>query len=129
VLRRLGHLVGETRYLSAAQDTLVLASEQMRRVPYAHASLLAALEEYLNLPETLVIRGEGDDMEHWFKTASRFYAPRRLVLAIPSDEDGLPGTLAAMRPGSTTRLYRCVGTRCEPPIEDVAELERALLLP
>jgi len=129
VLQRLGHLVGEPRYLEAARRTLALAAEQMSRVPYAHATLLAALEEHLNPPETLILRGDGGDLERWSRTARRSYAPRRQVLAIPSGEDALPGTLAAMRAGATTRLFRCVGTRCEPPMEDVAELGRALLLP
>jgi len=50
VLQRLGHLLGEPRYLTAAQGTLALATEPMRRLPHAHASLLAALEEHLASP-------------------------------------------------------------------------------
>jgi hypothetical protein len=124
VLQRLGHLVGETGYLEAAEGTLALAAEQMRRIPYAHASLLAALDEHLSPPETIVIRGDGDDLEQWSKIAGRCYAPRRMVLAIPSAEERLPGTLGAMKPGVRARAYRCLGTRCEAPLEDVRELER-----
>lgn len=126
VLQRLGHLVGEPRYLEAARGTLELAAEHMRRIPYAHASLLVALEEHLTPPETLVIRGDGEDLAHWVGIAQRIYAPRRLVLAIPASEQGLPGILEAMKPGATNRVYRCVGTRCETPVEDPVELERLL---
>ncbi len=126
VLQRLGHLVGDVRYLEAAQGALALASEQMRRLPYAHASLLAALDEHLNPSETIVIRGEGDELERWRAIAQRDFAPRRLVLAIPSAERNLPGTLAGMRPGALTRAYRCAGTRCEPPLEDAVALGELL---
>jgi uncharacterized protein YyaL (SSP411 family) len=126
VLQRLGHLVGDPRYLEAAHGTLALAAGQMRRVPYAHASLLAALDEHLNPTETIVIRGEGDELERWRAIAQRGFAPRRMVLAIPSAERDLPGTLAAMRPGVLTRAYRCTGTRCEPPLEDAVALGEIL---
>jgi uncharacterized protein YyaL (SSP411 family) len=58
VLQRLGHLIGEPRYLAAAAGTLRLAAIPMSRIPYAHASLLCALDEYLDPPETVIIRGE-----------------------------------------------------------------------
>jgi len=123
VLQRLGHLLGETRYLDAAAGTLRLAAEPMRRIPYAHGTLLAALDEHLNPPETLVIRGgtdaaTDDDLHRWQTAAQHAYDPRRVVLAIPAAETDLPGTLAAMQPGSRTRGYRCRGTRCEAPVED-----------
>ncbi len=126
VLQRLGHIVGEVRYLKAAEGTLAVASEQMRRVPYAHASLLGALDEYLNPGETIVIRGADDDISHWRRAAQSRYAPRRLVLAIPASVEDLPGTLAAMQPGPQTRAYRCVGTGCEPPVDDLGEFKRVL---
>jgi hypothetical protein len=124
VLQRLGHLVGESRYLDAAQGVLTLASEHIRRIPYAHASLLAALEEHLSPPQTIVIRGQGEELALWAGIARRSYAPRRLVLAIPTSEEGLPGTLGAMKPGAATRAYPCQGTRCEAPLEDLQRLEQ-----
>ncbi len=126
VLQRLGHLLGETRYLEATEGTLRLAGESMRRIPYAHASLLAALDEYLSPPETLVIRGEGEELGAWQRVAEAGYRPRRLVLAIPAGEGDLPGALAGMVPGPGTRAYRCSGTQCSAPIEDLAALEAEL---
>jgi uncharacterized protein YyaL (SSP411 family) len=126
VLQRLGHLVGDVRYLQAAEGTLALASDQVRRVPYAHASLLAALDEHLNPGETIVIRAEGDTLNRWQRKAQERYAPRRLVLAVPSTADDLPGTLGEMRSGSAPLAYRCLGTSCEAPLNRLHELERAL---
>ena len=126
VLQRLGHLLGEPRYLDAAEGTLRLAAESMRTIPYAHASLLAALDEYLEPPETLVIRGEGDALVQWQRLAQSGYQPRRLVLAIPATEQGLPGALAGMVPGPGVRAYRCAGTQCSAPIDDLEGLRQCL---
>jgi hypothetical protein len=115
-LQRLGHLLGETRYLNAAQRTLELAGETMARMPYAHASLLFALEEHLDPPETIIIRADPEVLEDWRSAAQQGYRPRRLVLAIPSGETDLPGALVGMKAGPGPRAYRCRGTRCEPPV-------------
>ena len=56
-LQRLGHLLGEPRYLDAAARTLGAAAEAIRRLPYAHGTLLMALDEQLSPPEIIVIRG------------------------------------------------------------------------
>ncbi len=121
-LQRLGHLLGEVRYLEAARRTLELAGQAMGGMPYAHACLLFALDEHLDPPETLVIRADAELLDDWQAAAQRGYRPRRLVLAIPSDEAGLPGTLAGMKAGAVPLAYRCRGTHCEPPIHQLEGL-------
>ncbi|NNF50276.1 MAG: thioredoxin domain-containing protein, partial [Woeseiaceae bacterium] len=116
-LQRLGFLLGETRYLEAAERTLRAAWRALQDVPHGHVSLLAALEEYLAHPEIIVIRGEGADIARWRESAAGVYAPRRLVFAIPAGEAGLPGALAERAPiEGETVAYRCVGTHCELPV-------------
>jgi hypothetical protein len=122
-LQRLGHLVGDTRYLEAARRTLAFAGDHLARSPLAHASLLSALEEHLRPPETIVIRGAGDKLDAWRKRAQRGYNPRRLVIAIPAQTAGLPGTLGAMPAGTGVLAYRCRGTSCEPPVKTLDELD------
>ncbi|MBK1724666.1 thioredoxin domain-containing protein [Thiocystis violacea] len=121
-LQRLGHLIGEPRYLNAAAGALKLAAASMRRMPYAHAMLLMALEEHLQPPEVMVIRASDDRLETWQRQAQQGYRPHRLVLAIPASQTRLPGTLAAMRAGDRPCIYRCRGTHCEPPVGSLAEL-------
>ena len=116
-LQRLGFLLGETRYLDAAEGTLRAAWRAMDEYPHGHVSLLAALEEYLEHPEIVIIRGPRDDVERWRNSAAKVYAPRRLVFAIPADETGLPGALADRAPiDGQTVAYRCLGTHCEMPV-------------
>ncbi len=116
-LQRLGFLLGETRYLVAAENTLRAAWRAIEEYPHGHVSLLTALEEYLEHPEIIVIRGAADEIGRWRDSAAKVYAPRRLVFAIPRDEAGLPGALDDRKPiDGETVAYRCVGTHCEMPV-------------
>ena len=116
-LQRLGFLLGETRYLDAAEQTLRSAWRAMGESPHGHVSLLAALEEYLVQPEIVIIRGEGDETARWQSSAAMVYAPRTLVFGIPSDIESLPAALAEKRAISgRTIAYRCVGSHCSLPL-------------
>ena len=122
-LQRLGFLLGETRYLVAAENTLRAAWRAIEEYPHGHVSLLTALEEYLEHPEIIVIRGAADEIGRWRDSAAKLYAPRRLVFAIPGDEAGLPGALADRKPiDGETLAYRCVGTHCEMPVTSLEAL-------
>ena len=55
-LLRLGHLLGEPRYLDAAERTKALYPAILR-YPSAHNALLNAVEEYLEPTQTIVLRG------------------------------------------------------------------------
>ncbi len=116
-LQRLGFLLGETRYLDAAERTLRAAWRAIDEYPHGHVTLLTALEEYIEHPEIIVIRGEADDVARWRDAAAKLYAPRRLVFAISREQQSLPGALAdraAM--ADETVAYRCLGTHCELPV-------------
>ena len=116
-LQRLGFLLGETRYLATAERTLRAAWQAMQQYPHGHVTLLTALEEYLDEPEIVIIRGDEDEIDRWRRSAARLYAPRRLVFAVPRDEDELPGALADRRPvDAETVAYRCLGSHCELPV-------------
>ena len=117
VLQRLGHLLGEQRYIAAAEKTLRSAWKAMDEYPHGHVTLLTALDEYLNPPEFVVIRGDDGEIAKWRDSAARLYTPTRLVLAIGADEQDLPGLLAERKPQpNETVAYRCVGTHCELPV-------------
>jgi uncharacterized protein YyaL (SSP411 family) len=79
--------------------------------------LLTALEEFLNHPEVIVIRGEAGEVARWRDSAARVYAPRRMVFAIDANETDLPGALADRKSiDGETVAYQCVGTHCELPV-------------
>jgi hypothetical protein len=122
-LQRIGFLLGESRYLKAAEKALQNAWHAMREYPHGHVSLITALEEYLQHPEMIIIRGEPAEIARWRDAATGLYAPRRLVFAIDSATVDLPGALAARRPlAGQTLAYRCVGNRCSLPISSFEAL-------
>ncbi|MDH3305101.1 MAG: thioredoxin domain-containing protein [Gammaproteobacteria bacterium] len=116
-LQRLGFLLGDTRYLDAAERTLRASWRAISEYPHGHVSLLSALEEYLDHPEIIVVRGDVHEIARWQHAAARLYAPRRLVFGISADARSLPGALAerAAIDGETV-AYRCLGTHCDMPV-------------
>ncbi|HKK06021.1 MAG TPA: thioredoxin domain-containing protein [Gammaproteobacteria bacterium] len=128
VLGRLGHLLGDERYLHAAERALASAWESMRQVPHAHGALLLGLEEYLYPPQVVILRGNGNALAEWHRRAARAYAPRRLSLAIPADAPSLPGALAERRAPSegTVAAYVCSGMTCQAPVRERSALDEVL---
>ncbi|HNP36011.1 MAG TPA: thioredoxin domain-containing protein [Woeseiaceae bacterium] len=122
-LQRLGFLLGEPRYLAAAEATLRSAWSAIEEFPHAHVSLLNALDEYLAPPEIVVIRGPLDEITEWRDATAKLYAPRRLVFAIEADCPGLPGALAEREAiAGQTIAYRCSGSQCGLPVTSWPEL-------
>jgi uncharacterized protein YyaL (SSP411 family) len=119
-LIRAGYLLGETRWLEAAERTLRAAWLPLNRFPHGHVSLLGALDEYLAAPEIVVIRGD----DGWQRELAKLYAPRRMVFSIPADLEGLDAAVADKKPGASTRAYLCRGSTCSAPVESLADLIR-----
>ena len=126
VLCKAGYLLGELRYLDAAERTLMAAWPALQRFPQGHVSLITALEDFLHSSQIVVIRGEAQEAQRWAQQLSRVYAPRRLLFAIPTDAADLPVALADKRAGGATTAYLCRGMSCSAPINDLSELARAL---
>ena len=128
-LGRLGHVLGEARYLDAATRTLEAAWSEMARMPYAYGTLLNALEEHLHPPQIIVLRGDVGAMQPWFELCRKHFSPHRLTFAIPASEKNLPGVLAQQSIAAGVTAYVCEGVSCSAPIAALAELERQLQYP
>ncbi|MCP4001025.1 MAG: thioredoxin domain-containing protein [Gammaproteobacteria bacterium] len=124
-LSRLGHLLGEPRYLQASEDTLRAGFTAMQEFPHGHAALITALDEHLEAPEVIIIRGSLKAAEEWSRSISALYTPRRLVFTIPTDAE-LPESLASKPATSGTVAYLCRGTTCSAPIETLQELANTI---
>jgi hypothetical protein len=125
-LARLGWLLGETRCLDAAEAALRAGWDSLSRAPQAHTAMLQALEEYLEPVEIIVIRGEAAAIGEWSRSLGAQYAPRRMVIAIPSDAGGLPDSLASKLPRGAAVAYICRGPVCSEPVDSLAGLLAAL---
>jgi uncharacterized protein YyaL (SSP411 family) len=128
-LLTLGHLLGEQRYIDAAESTVRSALHALNRYPEAHATLLFALEELLEPPTVVVVRAAADSLPEWQRVLDTGYAPHRAAFAIPADADDLPGLLAERRPAATPIAYVCEGTLCRAPITTLDALAAALRSP
>jgi uncharacterized protein len=126
VLQRMGHLLGAMPYLEAAERTVRAAWAAMEKYPQAHTSLLIALEELLQPPEIVVLRGDPAVTDSWRRELARLYAPRRLVLAVAADAADLPPAIAAKTPRGPAVAYLCRGSVCGAPLGSFAELTEAL---
>jgi uncharacterized protein len=121
-LQRLGHLLGEPRYLTAAERTLRAAWPALEKYPVSHVTLVTALEELLQPPEIVILRGEAAAIEAWRRELARMFVPRRLVLAIPADATDLPTALADKAPRGAAAAYICRGSTCSAPVDSLEAL-------
>lgn len=117
-LQRLGHLLGETRYLAAAERALKLFYPQIVAQPAGFMSFLAVLEEYLEPPQIVILRGPADQVSAWQQALATEYRPTTMVLALPGELENLPGSLG--KPTTTAvNAWVCQGVICLPAISDV----------
>lgn len=125
-LQRLGHLIGEPRYLEAAERALHLFYDSMAAQPSAHVSLLSALEEALTPPRIVVLRGEAHELRDWQRTLAARYRPDTLIVALPFDATNLPPALAKPLPAAGVNAWLCQGVSCLPPVSDLGTIARHL---
>ena len=122
-LQRLGHLLGEARYLTAAERTLRLFWPHLSRSPGGYASTLQALAEHLAPPTVIILRGPADECADWQRQLGA--NPTRMVLGLPVDLAGLPVVLDKP-PSARVNAWVCRGVNCLSPIADGAELRQVL---
>ncbi|WIG54992.1 MAG: uncharacterized protein OJF61_000778 [Rhodanobacteraceae bacterium] len=123
-LLRLGHLVGEARYLDRAARALDSATGALNRYPDACPTLLRALDESAHPRPQVVIRCPAARSAAW--QASLRSALRDAGVApggdpvdaflIPDDATNLPGVLATREPRGDGAAYVCSGSVCQAPV-------------
>ena len=70
--------------------------------------------------------GKDSDIFKWKESTNKIYSPKRMIIAIPSDEKDLPSALDNKKCiNKKTTAYVCKGSNCSKPInrfEDLLEL-------
>jgi uncharacterized protein YyaL (SSP411 family) len=122
LLVRLGSLLAEPRYLAAAERTLRASWAVLEKYPHGHTSLVMALDELTAPPAAVVLRGKRAELAAWQAELDRLYDPRRLILGIPEDANGLPAALADKRPADSLVAYVCRGMQCGAPVKSLSAL-------
>ena len=120
-LQRFGFLLGEVRYLNAAERTLALYYPALAQRPGGFSSLLMALQEHLTPPQIIILRSAPGQSEAWRHQLFQHYAPEKLILALEGELAELPAALA--KPLSQqVSAWICQGTQCWPPLDNCQEL-------
>ena len=124
-LQRLGHLVGEPRYLEAAARTLALFAGEVLRVPQGFATLVAALADCHSPPALVLLTGPPAATDTWRAELAARYLPGVISLRLPDDTADLPAMLARPR-GARPQAWVCRGSQCLPPVADIESLLKSL---
>jgi hypothetical protein len=126
-LNRLAFLTGESRFQAAAEETLALFWPAIERSPAGFGTLLAALEETLRPPATVVVTGPAGSFGPWREALRREYLPDTLVLFV-ADPAGLPPPLAKPA-GPAVNAWVCRGVTCLAPVAEPGQLREILKPP
>jgi uncharacterized protein YyaL (SSP411 family) len=124
-LLKLGHLLGEVRYLDAAERTLRAAWPTLSQYPEGCCSLLLALDDFLDPHTHIVLRADDDEAVRWKDAIANAGQARTDIYRIPATESPLPGILAAQRHQTGGVAYICRGVQCSPPIVRSEYAERS----
>ena len=120
-LLTLGHLLGETRYLDAAERTVRAAWASLAELPHACCAMLSALDGFLQPRTLIVLRADDAEMDRWRSAIAHAAAAGADHWCIPSAAV-LPGVLAQQGHARGGVAYVCRGSACLPPITDPAAL-------
>ena len=130
VLAKLGHLLGDTRYLDASEQTLAWARSSIEQQPAGHCTFLAAVEANAYPPQQIIVRGPAHEIQRWVDIAHDGLHPWRDVYGIPYDDPGhVPQYLPKLVSTETRQrvtAYVCTGLSCSAPITELDEYKSAI---
>jgi uncharacterized protein YyaL (SSP411 family) len=123
-LLRLGHLLGDTRYLDRASRALRAATGALNRYPDACPTLLRAMDESVHPRLQIVVRCATACAADWQVAVQNALRDSHLmpggdpvdVFMIPDDATNLPGVLAARASRGDGVAYVCSGLACQAPV-------------
>ncbi len=119
-LSRLGYLLGEPRYLHAAERTIKAAWSHVVHMPEAHNTMLLAVEDALFAPQMIILRGTAEKLKLWQSDAQHSGSPQKMCFAIP-ETAVLPENLALKVPQGEIVAYFCDGMSCQPPVTEFSK--------
>ena len=121
-LQRLGHITGESRYLDAAERTLRLFYPALAQHPDGCASLLMVLEEAIEPPRVVVLRGPKVQLRQWRRVLDQTFLPATLILALAPGAADLPPLLAKPIVPAAVNAWVCQGVTCLAPVDKLETL-------
>ena len=124
-LQKLGHILGEPRYLQAAERTLKAFDSNLENNPAACATLCHALEEFLIPPTMVIVRGEANKMAAWREVMNQTYYPHHLFFYLDESIADLPPTLQRNLTDDVN-AWVCKGVVCSSSVNDLRGIVKTL---
>ncbi len=120
-LLKLAALTGRDDFQQAAEATLQLAAQRLQSQPAAHATLLHALDFWLDEPCRVTLTGDtqAPEFHNLLHAAHSVYRPNTII-AGHADAVGIPPA-----PGKVTAQV-CTGQTCQAPTHDAEQLRQQL---
>ncbi|HEY2928388.1 thioredoxin domain-containing protein [Piscinibacter sp.] len=120
-LQRLGHLIGEPRYLQAAERAMALFTGEVGRAPHGYATLVDAMAEFVAPPTLVVLTGPSEALGAWRAALAGRYLSGVLCVRLPAHSADPPATLA--KPAADhPQAWVCRGPQCLSAIRDIESL-------
>ncbi|MFT5426849.1 MAG: hypothetical protein ACI9ZT_001796 [Gammaproteobacteria bacterium] len=126
VLGKLGHLLGDSRYLKASESALRAAWSSIERYPSAHNALLHALDENISPAKRVILIGETESMTEWLEKYRETHNPFNNLIILPKNVAKLPGILREYKTERLPVAYICEGHSCQEPIFDLDLIGKTL---
>jgi uncharacterized protein len=124
-LQKLGHILGEPRYLQTTESTLKAFDNSLTNNPAACATLCHALSEFITPPTMVIIRGEANKMAAWRDAINQKYYPHHLFFYLDETATDLPPALQREL-SPDVNAWLCKGVVCSPSVNDLQQLLKNL---
>jgi hypothetical protein len=124
-LLKLAAITGRENFRSAADLTLHLFAHRLTGQPAATASMLQAMDFWLDEPRRIVIAGhpQSPKFRELLHAAHSVYQPNKIILGNTGPVEPFAQTLPAK--GEAT-VYVCTGTACQAPTDEAGKVRESV---
>ena len=120
-LLKLSAITARADFRAAAEKSLQLFAERLRRMPQALANMLLALDFALTPPQRVVLAGDPNSPagQALLQAAHAVYQPHKVVLGTTGPVEPFAQTLSAVTDltHAPATVYLCTGSACLPPTQ------------
>ncbi|MFQ5849077.1 MAG: thioredoxin domain-containing protein [Candidatus Binatia bacterium] len=131
LLLRLYHYTGEEDYLRKAEKVLRLHYDAMVKEPFGSATMLCALDFYLERPKEIILVGDRKEQltQEMLGKIHSFYLPNKSLKVVnPREPSGKASPLLEGKSqiGGKPTVYICQNFTCSPPVTQWEDLKSLL---
>ncbi len=127
-LLTLGHLCGDQRYLDAAEKSIHADWPDLQQYPGAGASMLVALDQYLQPPPQVLAQGKFSQSERdeWLSNQGAVIYFIDGTADWQQQPESMPFRLIESTEPDSTAVMVCMGDRCLPLCDSLAQAAQQL---